>query len=62
MAGVTPDPVVVWNSESAAKSFIESKGGGADYQAIAVDDQSMEAMAKALGCAVDNLMLEPYPA
>ena len=28
MPGVSPDPVVVWNSESAARAFIESKGGG----------------------------------
>ena len=56
--GVSPDPVVVWNSEGAAKAFIESKGGGGDYKAVAVDEKSMEAMAKALGCPVENLMVE----
>ena len=61
VAGVTPDPVVVWNSEGAAKAFIESKGGTSDYQTVAVDEKSMEAMAKALGCPVEKLMVEPYP-
>jgi len=59
--GVSPDPVVVWNSENAAKAFIDSKGGAADYQAVAVDEQTMEKLAKALGCPVEKLMLEPYP-
>jgi hypothetical protein len=59
--GVSPDPVVVWNTENAAKAFIDGKGGGADYQPVAVNEQSMEAMATALGCPVEALMLEPYP-
>jgi hypothetical protein len=62
VAGVSPDPVVVWTSESAAKAFIESKGGGGDYKAVAIDEKAMEAIAKALGCPVEKLMLEPYPA
>jgi len=61
VAGVSPDPVVVWSSESAAKAFIESKGGAAEFQAVAVSEQSMEKMAKALGCPVEKLMVEPYP-
>jgi hypothetical protein len=61
VAGVSPDPVVVWNSEGAAKAFIESKGGAADYKAVPVDEKAMEAMAKALGCPVEKLMVEPYP-
>ncbi|HMH16869.1 MAG TPA: hypothetical protein VK572_01870 [Burkholderiales bacterium] len=59
--GVSPDPVVVWTSESAAKAFIASKGGGAEFQPISVDEQAMEKLAKALGCSVERLMLEPYP-
>jgi L-alanine-DL-glutamate epimerase-like enolase superfamily enzyme len=58
---VSPDPVVTWSDEGSAKGFIESKGGGADFQAVAVDDASMDAMAKALGCSVEQLMFEPYP-
>jgi hypothetical protein len=29
---------------------------------VVVDDASMDAMAKAIGCAVGQLMFEPYPA
>ena len=59
--GVSPDPVVVWTSEGAAKAFIDSKGGAAEFKPIAVDEQAMEKMAKALGCPVERLMLESYP-
>src|SRR5882672_2749825 len=59
--GVSPDPVVVWNSESAARAFIASKGGGGEFQPVSVNEQAMEKMAKALGCPVEKLMLEPYP-
>ncbi len=61
MPGISPDPVVVWNTEGAAKAFIDSKGGSREFQPIAVDEQSMEKMAKALGCPVEKLMVEPYP-
>jgi len=53
--------VVVWTSESAAKAFIESKGGAADFQPVSINEQAMEKMAKALGCPVERLMVEPYP-
>ena len=62
VSGVVPDPVVVWTSENDAKSFIDSKGGAGEFQPVAVNDESMEKMAKALGCPVEKLMLEPYPA
>ena len=62
MPGVAPDPVVVWTSETDAKAFIDSKGGAADFQPLEVNDQSMENLAKALGCPVEQLTLEPYPA
>ena len=61
VAGVSPDPVVVWSSESAAKAFIDGKDGAAEFQPIAVDEQSMDKMAKALGCPVEKLMVQPYP-
>jgi len=61
MPGVSPDPVVVWNSESAARAFIESKGGAKEFQPVSVNEQAMEKMAKALGCPIEKLMLEPYP-
>ncbi len=59
--GVSPDPVVVWSSETDAKSFIDSKGGADDFQPVAVDDGSLDAIAKAMGCPVDLITLEPYP-
>ena len=52
---------MVWNTEGAAKAFIDSKGGSGEFQPIAVNEQSMEKMAKALGCPVEKLMVEPYP-
>jgi hypothetical protein len=52
---------VVWTSENAAKAFIESKGGAAEFQPVSVNEQAMEKMAKALGCPVEKLMVEPYP-
>ena len=62
VAGVTPDPVVVWSSESAAKAFIEKQGGtDSDFQALAVNEQAMEQIAKALGCPVENITVEQYP-
>ncbi len=59
--GVAPDPVVVWSTEGAAKSFIESKGGAADFEPVAVDDGSLDAIAEAMGCPVEQITLEPYP-
>ena len=59
--GVSPDPVVVWTNEQAAKSFIESTSGTEDFQPIEVTEQNMDTLAKALGCAVEQLMLEQYP-
>ena len=61
VAGVTPDPVVIWTTEGAAKDFIQSKGGDADFQTLEVNDQTMENLAKAIGCPVEQLTLEPYP-
>ena len=61
VSGVSPDPVVVWSSEGAAKAFIDAKGSSAEFQPVAVNDENMEKMAKALGCSIENLMLEPYP-
>ena len=59
--GVSPDPVVTWNNEADAKAFIISKGGEADFQAVAITDDAMDQIAKAVGCPVESLMLDPYP-
>lgn len=61
VTGISPDPVVVWANEGAAKAFIESRGGSAEFQALEVNEQTMETLAKALGCQVEQLTLEQYP-
>jgi hypothetical protein len=61
VAGVAPDPVVIWASESAARFFIDKKGGADDFEPVAVDDGSLDAIAKAMGCPVEQITLEPYP-
>ena len=59
--GVTPDPVVTWNTEDAAKSFISSKGGDAEFQPVQLTDDAMDRLAKAMGCTVEVMTFEPYP-
>ena len=59
--GVEPDPVVTWNTEDAAKAFISSKGGDADFQAVQLTDEAMDKIAQAMGCPVESMMFEPYP-
>ena len=44
-----------------ARSPVLPAMAGFRFQPVAVDDQSMEKMAKALGCPVEKLMVEPYP-
>jgi hypothetical protein len=60
-AGVSPDPVVTWGTEAAAKAFIASKSGEADFQAVAITDEAMDKMAQAMGCPVETLSFDPYP-
>jgi hypothetical protein len=60
--GVTPDPVVTWNSEAAARAFIASKGGDADFQAVRLTDEAMDGLAQAMGCPVASMTFDPYPA
>jgi hypothetical protein len=59
--GVSPDPVVTWGTEAAAKAFIASKSGDADFQAVAITDEAMDKMALAMGCPVETLSFDPYP-
>jgi hypothetical protein len=59
--GVSPDPVVTWNTEAQAKAFITSKAGDADFQAVQLTDDAMDKMAQAMGCAVESMSFEPYP-
>lgn len=59
--GVTPDPVVTWNTEDAAKAFISSKGADAEFQPLQLTDDAMDNLAKALGHPVEAMTFEPYP-
>jgi hypothetical protein len=61
MPGVSPDPVVTWNTEAAAKDFIASKGGDADFQPLELTDDAMDKLANTIGCPVQAMTFEPYP-
>ena len=61
VAGVSPDPVVTWNTEDAAKGFITSKGGDADFQPVQLTDDAMDKLAKAMNCPVEAITFDPYP-
>jgi len=60
--GVSPDPVVTWNTEDAAKSFITSKGGEAEFLPVRLTDEAMDRLANAMGCPIASITFEPYPA
>jgi hypothetical protein len=57
----TPDLVVTWTSQASAKAFLAAKGIEADYKVIALTDDSLNSMAKALGCAPDAIGFDAYP-
>jgi hypothetical protein len=61
LPGVTPDPVVTWNTEDAAKAFISSKGGDGEFQAVQLTDAAMDRIANAMGCPVEAMTFDPYP-
>ena len=61
VAGVEPDPVVTWNTEAAAKAFISSKGGEADFEPVQLTDDAMDKLAAAMGCEVQAMTFDPYP-
>ena len=50
--GISPDPIVTWNSEAAAQAFISSKGGEADFQPVRLTDDAMDQMEQAMGCPI----------
>jgi len=62
LPGVTPDPVVTWNTEDAAKAFISSKGGDGEFRAVQLTDEAMDRIANAMGCPVEAMTFDPYPA
>ena len=59
--GVSPNPVVTWNTEAAAKAFISAKGGEADFQPLELTDDAMDGLARTIGCPVQAMTFEPYP-
>lgn len=61
LPGISPDPVVTWNTEAAAKAFIASKGGEAEFQPLQLTDEAMDNLAKTMGCDVQAMTFEPYP-
>ena len=61
LPGVSPDPVVTWNTEDAARAFISSKGGDAEFQPVQLTDEAMDKIAQAMGCPVQAMTFEPYP-
>jgi len=56
-----PDLVVTWTSQAAAKTFLAAKGLEADYQVVALTDDSLSSMAQALGCQADAIAFDAYP-
>jgi len=56
-----PDLVVTWTSDAAAKMFLATKGLEADYQVVALTDESLNKMAQALGCPADAIAFDAYP-
>jgi hypothetical protein len=56
-----PDLVVTWTSQAAAKTFLAAKGLEADYQIVALTDDSLSSMAQALGCQADAIAFDAYP-
>jgi hypothetical protein len=61
LPGVTPDPVVTWNTEAAAKAFISSKGAESEFHAVQLTDEAMDRIARAMGYPVEAITFDPYP-
>jgi hypothetical protein len=61
LPGVTPDPVVTWSTEAAAKAFISSKGAESEFHAVQLTDEAMDRIARAMGHPVEAITFDPYP-
>lgn len=61
VAGVSPDPVVMWTTEAAAEAFIAQRGFDQDFQLVQLTDDAMERIALAMGCQVESITFDPYP-
>lgn len=56
-----PDLVVTWTSGDNAKSFLAAKGIAAEYSVVALTEDALNGMAKALGCDADAIAFDSYP-
>jgi len=56
-----PDMVVTWTSQDSARAFLSAKGLDAEYQVVALTDDSLNRMAEVLGCAADAIAFDAYP-
>ena len=52
--------IALVKSGNSVLNFV-SKGGDAEFQAVAITDDAMDKLAKAMGCAVEAMSFEPYP-
>ena len=53
--------VVTWTSQAGATSFLNAKGLAAEYQVVALTDDSLNRMAQALGCTAEAIAFDAYP-
>jgi hypothetical protein len=56
-----PDMVVTWTSQDKAAAFLSAKGIQADYQVVALTEDTLGRMAQALGCEADAIAFDAYP-
>jgi hypothetical protein len=58
-----PDAVVTWDAADMAKAFLERQGAEMQnaYDVVAISDDSLAAMAKALGIKEEEIELVPFP-
>ena len=61
IGGGNPDMVVTWTSDARAKAFLSAKGMDARHQVVPLTEDSLNKMAKALGCAADAIAFDAYP-
>jgi hypothetical protein len=57
----TQSLVVTWVSQAAATAFLAAKGLEADYQVVALTDDSLNRMAEVLGCQAEAIAFDAYP-
>ena len=61
VGGDQPDMVVTWTSQDKASAFLSAKGIQSDYQVVALTEDTLGNMAKALGCEPDSIAFDAYP-